>query len=814
MVALKLQNVSKYYASQTAVVMGLSDINLSFSVGEFVAVTGENGSGKSTLANVIGGMLPYEGGELYVMGQPTSHYNAADWERYRRDLIGFISQDYGILPGNTVFENVESALILSGCERKTAKKKTREILEKVELTEYSRRRAAKLSSGQKQRLAIARALAKPSKILIADEPTGNLDRENSDKVIRLLKEASKDRLVILITHEFSEAKDYITRHIVLSDGKVVQDIDFGIPEENKIEAAPDYAKKTRTSRKESGLPLYIARLTSKARPVFFILTFLILLLTSVASFVFIGNFIISMDDTPSRSYDSSAFLNGDKKRIVLVKEGKESFDDDEIETIKSQNFVTSVEKYGYLCDVNYYYRSGIDYQRYTSADFLPGYNKLENPDAFVLTVKYTFSKKDPLYLQSVTQAGVVINGKKPEGFYEVLSADPDVKTGSQIIVFIKDKAHWPTSEYLKITFDVVGETLGTKGLYFSESFCRMLNNSTLNKINESNKETYAGGDLGKYPVAPYEADRYWEELKDAELVVVPEPATPSPPPREGMEHPAIVTPEPTLEPTKPEEIGDKEFIYPYSDGYNAKRYGDYMELIVGNGLNTGDFDENSIRVYELTCRWLFESKHSHFTLVSQRTFDKMTGSMGSNQVTVYINDYSYTDRVINEMESLGYFAVSPFRQGATKLDQKLETDRINLLRISIAAAVLTLVLQLILLRVTFSSLKEQYKLLSNMGLRAKTAYASLAVIFAFLTVIAEIVGVIAINIMNYYEYSRVVNIFKYMGIFEMVLIFGIHFVFCAAAYLIVARSMKKQVFSVNGYYEDVDGELMEEVMAQ
>ena len=209
MIALKLQNVSKYYTSQNSVVMALADVNLSFSEGEFVAVTGENGSGKSTLANVIGGIIPYESGELYIMGQPTSHYDAADWERYRRDMISYISQDYGILPGNTVFENVESALVLSGTDRHEAKVRTREILRKVELLPYSRKRASKLSSGQKQRLAIARALAKPSKILIADEPTGNLDRENSDKVIRLLKEASEDRLVILITHEFDEAKDHI-----------------------------------------------------------------------------------------------------------------------------------------------------------------------------------------------------------------------------------------------------------------------------------------------------------------------------------------------------------------------------------------------------------------------------------------------------------------------------------------------------------------------------------------------------------------------------------------------------------------------------
>ena len=323
MVALKLQNLSKYYASQSAVVMGLSDVNLEFSIGEFVAITGENGSGKSTLANVIGGMLPYEGGELYVMGQPTSHYDAADWERYRRDMIGFISQDYGILPGNTVFENVESALVLSGCERAQAKQKTREILKQVELSEYSRRRASKLSSGQKQRLAIARALAKPSQILIADEPTGNLDRENSDKVISLLKEASKDRLVILITHEFSEAEPYITRHIVLSDGKVVKDTDIGRGQE---EAHPEETEAKRVkAHKAFGLSPYVARLTGKARPVFFFFTLLILLLTCVASFIFIGNFVAATDDVTSRVYDQTGFINGDMKRLVLVKNGMEAF---------------------------------------------------------------------------------------------------------------------------------------------------------------------------------------------------------------------------------------------------------------------------------------------------------------------------------------------------------------------------------------------------------------------------------------------------------------------------------------------------------
>ena len=196
MSVLKLENLSKYYTSKSSVVMGLTNINLSFDIGEFVAVTGESGSGKSTLAHVLGGILPYESGELYINGEPTSHYDGADLECYRRDTVGFISQSYGILAGNTVLDNVISTLRLCGLEKEEALSRAEEILEEVELSAFRSRRAAKLSSGQKLRLSIARALAKPSKIIIADEPTGNLDRENSDKVVSLLKRASRDKLVI------------------------------------------------------------------------------------------------------------------------------------------------------------------------------------------------------------------------------------------------------------------------------------------------------------------------------------------------------------------------------------------------------------------------------------------------------------------------------------------------------------------------------------------------------------------------------------------------------------------------------------------
>lgn len=865
MIALKLQNISKYYASQTAVVMGLSNISLSFSTGEFVAVTGENGSGKSTLANVIGGMLSYEGGELYVMGQPTSHYNAADWERYRRDLISFISQDYGILPGNTVFENVESALILSGCERSLAKSKTRDILKQVELSDFARRRAAKLSSGQKQRLAIARALAKPSRILIADEPTGNLDRENSDKVIKLLKEASGDRLVILITHEFSEVKDYITRHVVLSDGKVVQDTDIirdtaeSAQEEDKPAEKPEANADKKPAKPSRGKNLgsYIARLTAKARPVFFFLTALILLITCVASFVFVGNFIIATDDVTSRVYDNKAFLNGDPTRLVLAKDRMAFFTDEEIALIGKQKYVSSVEKYGFLADVNYYYREDIHYRKYSSADYAENYDPINNPDAFTYTVKIELLGNDLQYMNSVSRAGTLTNGRMAEGFYEVLSSDPDYKTGSQVQVFIRDRMHWGISQYVAIKFDVVGETDGARGLFFSESLCRMLGNSTYSAIYNQGGTFFSGGDLGRYPTAPFDYERFAEYLIPsypsgntaptgsgdddsgfddddwAPPVRTPAPkptetpeATPESSPEATPETTPEATPETTPEPTNepepavtpfvPKELSENEFVYPVDPGGRSIKIGARFVMSVGEDRWGDDDEDDSVPVteYELFCAGLYKYALPRLVLVNPDTFEKMTGKLHSNQISVYITDYAYTDRAIDELASMGYVVLSPFVQGSTSKDETLEKERVNLLRISAAASVLTLVLQLILLKVTFSSLKDHYRLLSHMGLRAKTAYSSLALLFLFLTIISELIGAAVILALNRFGYIRVVNIFKYLDPPRMLLVFAIHLVFCAIAYFIVARSIKKQVFSINGFYEDIDGELMEEVMSE
>ncbi len=216
---LKLSGIGKIYYSEGNVAVGIRGVDLSFERGEFVAVTGASGSGKSTLLNVISGMDSYEEGELYIEDAPTSHFLESDWEEYRSKYISFIFQDYNILESYTVLQNVELALMHIK-NRRERRKRAIELLSRVGMEKHLRQKGSKLSGGQKQRTVIARALAKDSPIILADEPTGNLDEATSKEIIELLREVSEDKLLIVVTHNFEEVESCATRHIRIFDGSV------------------------------------------------------------------------------------------------------------------------------------------------------------------------------------------------------------------------------------------------------------------------------------------------------------------------------------------------------------------------------------------------------------------------------------------------------------------------------------------------------------------------------------------------------------------------------------------------------------------
>ncbi len=220
---LKLKNIKKSYKTGTFLQHALKGINLEFRDNEFVAVLGPSGSGKTTLLNIIGGLDNYDSGDLIINNKSTKHFKNSDWDAYRNNSVGFIFQSYNLIPHISILENVEMGLTLSGITAKKRKQKALELLKKVGLKEHSHKKPNQLSGGQMQRVAIARALANDPDIILADEPTGALDTKTSDQIMKLIKEISKEKLVIMVTHNSELAKTYANRIVEMKDGEITND---------------------------------------------------------------------------------------------------------------------------------------------------------------------------------------------------------------------------------------------------------------------------------------------------------------------------------------------------------------------------------------------------------------------------------------------------------------------------------------------------------------------------------------------------------------------------------------------------------------
>ena len=220
---LKLKNIKKDYKTGDFVQHALKGVDLTFRENEFVAVLGPSGSGKTTLLNIIGGLDRYDSGDLIIDGKSTKKFKDKDWDAYRNHAIGFVFQSYNLIGHISVLENVEMGMTLSGVSSAERRKKALSLLEKVGLKEHAHKRPNQLSGGQMQRVAIARALANDPKIILADEPTGALDSKTSTQIMDLIKEISKDKLVIMVTHNAELAESYATRIVKMKDGELLSD---------------------------------------------------------------------------------------------------------------------------------------------------------------------------------------------------------------------------------------------------------------------------------------------------------------------------------------------------------------------------------------------------------------------------------------------------------------------------------------------------------------------------------------------------------------------------------------------------------------
>lgn len=343
---LKLQNIKKDYITGDTAVHALKGVSIEFRKSEFVSILGHSGCGKTTLLNIIGGLDRYTDGDLFINGKSTKTYKDRDWDNYRNHSVGFIFQSYNLIPHQTVLSNVELALTLSGVSKQERRKRAEVALKKVGLGDQLGKKPNQMSGGQMQRVAIARALVNDPEILLADEPTGALDSETSVQIMELLKEISKDRLVIMVTHNPELAKQYSTRIVKLLDGNITDDSDpYGGEETVKAEKAegkrPSMSFLTALSLSLNNLMTKKARtfLTSFAGSIGIIGIALILSLSNG-----VNAYIQKVEEDTLSSYPITIEKAGmDVSRLVKNLMGKnEAPEDREKDKIYSNNIMTEM----------------------------------------------------------------------------------------------------------------------------------------------------------------------------------------------------------------------------------------------------------------------------------------------------------------------------------------------------------------------------------------------------------------------------------------------------------------------------------------
>ena len=243
---LELKDIKKTYITGDEKVEALKGISLKFRESEFVSILGQSGCGKTTLLNIIGGLDRYTSGDLIINGKSTKKFKNRDWDAYRNYKVGFVFQSYNLIGHQTILSNVELALTIGGISKKERKARAIKALEEVGLKDHIHKKPNQLSGGQMQRVAIARALVNNPDIILADEPTGALDTKTSIQVMDILKRISKDKLIIMVTHNPELAEKYSSRIIRILDGTITEDSN---PVNEPFEEKNDTEKIGRTSMK-------------------------------------------------------------------------------------------------------------------------------------------------------------------------------------------------------------------------------------------------------------------------------------------------------------------------------------------------------------------------------------------------------------------------------------------------------------------------------------------------------------------------------------------------------------------------------------
>lgn len=495
---LKLKNLSKFYYSKGIIASGLNRVNLELHPGEFVVITGESGSGKSTLINVISGLDSYEEGEMYIDGSETSHYTVNDFENYRRKYIANIFQSFNLVSSYTVFQNIELVLLVEGRRKSDVKEKVSAIIEKVGLTEFANTKVSKLSGGQKQRVAIARALAKETPIIVADEPTGNLDSKSALGIVELLKDVAEDHLVIVVTHNYDQFEDCASRRIKLSDGRIIEDeVITPRRDEHKI-AAVETKPMTWANKFILGI-----RNTFNIFPKFLLLLLVFLFLSASVIFQYAG---IKANNDAFEGFGTNLFFSNSSDRRVVVKHSDNSpMTEKDYEKLKDTPHYKTLFKDDIILDVSFY---SIDDNPSEDAETKDQYNVYmqahpapmsEMPKKLIAGEKPKADNEAVIGLYSMTMDEDALKGQV--GKEVKLSDDAGEEYSVKVTgVYFIDKQKTNTSA-VEIDFEGVGK------IFLSDSILSKARASKIDSISKTEilingKKYPLGADGGQFNVYP------------------------------------------------------------------------------------------------------------------------------------------------------------------------------------------------------------------------------------------------------------------------------------------------------------------------
>lgn len=791
-VILQLQNVGKYYYSETSVTQALRKINLEFQRGEFVAITGESGSGKSTLLNIISGLDTFDEGEMYFRGSPTFPFDEQDWENYRRDEIGFVFQDYSLIGHYTALDNVAAAIMIRGQKPQQARQRALEYLEQVGLGEYAGQRTSQLSSGQKQRLAIARALAKDTDIIVADEPTGNLDSETGIQVMEILEKLSKNKLIIMVTHNYEQAEPYVTRKIRLHDGEIVADTSV-----RERGHSTDRDINTRQDRKEFSEVSGINRMAAffalknigmqRGRALLFFCFFLV---TAVISFLFIGELLIFADDRITREYDSSAFLQQNDARLVVRYTDNRELTAEDREKILSVKHVREADLYGYADDVRYYYQEGRDYKYSYKTRKKKVVTKFKGEESYEETLSEEVKDIKLLEKEQFVKSAYCLTeedlseGHLPQARNEIVlySEDKSVLNREQECYFTADNV-WEAEETYHTRVKVVGLLKReTDQIYFDHRLCQMLTvgidrGYSLDYCWDKKFKTYRGK-MKIYPVIG-------EGLNGKEIRISSNYDVP------GTGYQNL--------PTNPKSA---------FTGIETDKDEDGKALLhVGNIEDTGEFTEESdilagidepahligldgilvdVKGIEVKVQLEeFTDQGADIVEMSEELFYQLY-TPKTTQASVYIDDYAKTDVVIDEMIRLGYDAVSTYQVSSTNYIEDKVYQRLEVIGISSLVLIVMMALQLLLIPSILKIKAKDYDVLKFMGMRMRQMeritylemgiHAILAMAFAAMIMGGLYAGrsVFVVHMLQYYTPPAVLLFILYNMLLMVFAVFFFH----------------------------------------